>query len=165
MPGRRGEWPAPCWRVGRQKSATLLRGVSLDSPRRRGAHLATTSLSDRPNRPEMWVAADAPPPHEVLDRPHGRVRSRRPAAGIDYSASLRIHVFFVSQYGEPVEGRGRAVESRVVRVDRVPGLGPVDAGPRLAGIRGRSQGKGQTFASELGTDHFDPIPDEPNLVL
>ena len=111
------------------------------------------------------MAADAPPRHEVLDRPHGRVRSRRPAPGIDYSASLRIHVFFVSQYGEPVEGRGRAVEARYVRVDRVPGLGLVDTGPRLAGIRGRSQRKGQALTSELGTDHFDPIPVEPNLVL
>jgi hypothetical protein len=74
------------------------------------------------------VAADAPPRHEVLDRPHGRVRSRRPAAGIDYSESLRIHVFFMSQYGEPVKGHGRAVEARDVRVDRVPELGPVYAG-------------------------------------
>jgi hypothetical protein len=31
--------------------------------------------------------------------------------------------------------------------------------------RGRSHRKGQTLASELGTDHFDPILDEPNLVL
>src|SRR5262245_24595133 len=66
---------------------------------------------------------------------------------------------------EPVDGRVRAVEAQDVRVDRVPGLGPVDAGPRLAGIRGRTQGKGQTLASELGTDHFDPILDESNLVL
>ena len=50
-------------------------------------------------------------------------------------------------------------------MDTVPGLGPVDAGSRLAGIRGRSQREGQTLASELGTDHFDPILDEPNLVL
>jgi hypothetical protein len=44
-----------------------------------------------------------------------------------------------------------------VRVDRVPGLGPVDAGPRSAGIRDRSQRKGQALAPELGTDHLDPI--------
>ena len=66
---------------------------------------------------------------------------------------------------EPVDGRGCDMEAQDVRVDNVPGLGPVDAGPRLAGIRGRSQGKGQTLTSELGTDHFDPILDEPNLVL
>ena len=66
---------------------------------------------------------------------------------------------------EPVDGRGRAVEAQDVRVDRVPGLGPVDAGPRLAGVRCRSQREGQTLASELGTDHFDPILDEPNLIL
>jgi hypothetical protein len=43
----------------------------------------------------------------------------------------------------------------------------IDSGLRqhLAGVRGRGQGKGQTLASELGTDHFDPILDEPNLVL
>ena len=47
----------------------------------------------------------------------------------------------------------------------MPGLGRVDAGPQLAGIQGRSQRKGQTLTSELGTDHFDPIPDEPDVVL
>src|SRR5262245_48359353 len=46
---------------------------------------------------------------------------------------------------EPVKGRVRAVEALDVRVDWVPGPGPVDAGPRLTGIRGRSQRKGQTF--------------------
>jgi hypothetical protein len=66
---------------------------------------------------------------------------------------------------EPVDGRGCAIEAQDIRVDRVPGLGPVEARPRLAGIRGRSQRKGQALAAELGTDHFDPRPDEPNLVL
>jgi hypothetical protein len=47
----------------------------------------------------------------------------------------------------------------------MPGLGPVDASPRSAGIRARSQRKGQALASELGTDHLDPIPDEPDPVL
>jgi hypothetical protein len=44
-------------------------------------------------------------------------------------------------------------------------LGPDDAGRRLAGVRGRSQGERQTLAPELGADHFDPILDEPNRVL
>jgi hypothetical protein len=66
---------------------------------------------------------------------------------------------------EPVDGRECAIEAQDVRVDSVPGLGPVDAGPRLPGILGRSRRKGQTLASELGTDHFDPILDEPNLIL
>ena len=61
---------------------------------------------------------------------------------------------------EPVDGRGCAIEAQDVRVDSVPGLGPVDAGPWLAGIRCRSQRKGQALASELGTNHFDPILDK-----
>jgi hypothetical protein len=52
-----------------------------------------------------------------------------------------------------------------VRVDRVPGLGPVDAGPRLAGVRSRRQGQRKALAPELGADHFNPIPDEPDSVL
>jgi hypothetical protein len=35
----------------------------------------------------------------------------------------------------------------------------------LAGVRGRRQGQRETLAAQLGSDHFDPILDEPNLVL
>jgi hypothetical protein len=42
---------------------------------------------------------------------------------------------------------------------------PVDAGPRLAGIRGRSRREWELLAAQLGTDHFDSILDEPNPVL
>ena len=62
-------------------------------------------------------------------------------------------------------GRGRAVKAQDVRVDRVPWPGPVDAGQLLAGVRGRSQRKGQALAAQLGTHHVDPIPDEPDPVL
>jgi hypothetical protein len=33
---------------------------------------------------------------------------------------------------EPDDGRGCAIEAQDVRVDRVPGLGPVEAGPQLS---------------------------------
>jgi hypothetical protein len=42
---------------------------------------------------------------------------------------------------------------------------PVDAGPRLAGNRGRSRREWELLAAQLGTEHFDSILDEPNPVL
>ncbi len=47
---------------------------------------------------------------------------------------------------EPVDGRGCAIEAQHIRVDRAPGLGPVDAGPRLAGIKGRRRRSPQSLA-------------------
>jgi hypothetical protein len=66
---------------------------------------------------------------------------------------------------ELVEVRGRAVDALDVRMDRVYGLGPVDAGTRSAGVRCRNPGERQTLTPELGTDDLDPVPHESDMAL
>ena len=46
----------------------------------------------------------------------------------------------------------------------MPGTGQTEGFERLAGVRRFSQGEWETLAALLGTHHFDPILDEPNLV-
>jgi hypothetical protein len=69
------------------------------------------------------------------------------------NAHEREDVLGAYDYRNRIESAMNGRASGPGGMGRIPGPGPADEFERLAGIRGHSQRKGQTFASELGRDH------------